>query len=239
MSPGWRGRGAAAGLVVALAVPAAAQAIQVAYTAASHDPATVARVRQARILESIAMWLDRFTPSASLLLRMADCGEANAMFYSAHAEMRLCTELVARVVGLHDGYAGPKTRAMLNGATLLWLAGHEYGHALIHGRRWPVLGREEDAADQIATVIVLRSGLPSHAITGALNFFHRALEQGDASDVHSLDPVRRINLACWAYGSDAVSFASLGTHIPSRRRAGCKAEAALMQRSVDQALRRR
>lgn len=231
--------GAALALAVALLAPGTAAAIRVAYAASSHDPATVNRVRDARLLESIAQWLDRFTPSDKLVLRMADCAEANAMYYSARAEMVLCTELVGRVVGLHDQYLDAQTRARLNGATLLWLAAHEYGHALIHGRRWPVLGREEDAADQIATLIALRSGMSAHAITGALNFFHRELSQGDASDVHSLDPVRRANIACWAYGSSPTMFAALGAQIPALRRQGCSREAALMRRGVEQALRLR
>ncbi|MFB7578580.1 DUF4344 domain-containing metallopeptidase [Streptomyces hydrogenans] len=93
---------------------------------------------------------------------------------------------------------------------------HELGHALVDLYDLPVTGREEDAVDQLA-VLLLASGDERHAdyAISAINAWGamwEASEGGDPgvagySDVHSMDGQRFFNWACWLYGSDPARFA--------------------------------
>ena len=214
---------------------AGASAIELHYPSTSGYPDITMSARRARLLEHIALWLERFASAPGLSLSLVDCGEANASYWGQRAEMRLCTEIIQRVAVANESEPDPGRRALRKGGTLLWIAAHEFGHALIHRRQWPVLGREEDAADQIATLIVLRSSLAVPSIYGAISFFNQRLDGGDPGDVHSLDPVRRINIACIAFGVDPAAFGELAGLLPPKRRAQCAAEAAHLVRSVQSA----
>ena len=51
----------------------------------------------------------------------------------------------------------PKEWGEAAGAVNSFILAHEFAHALIHNFELPVLGREEDAADGIATVVLLKA----------------------------------------------------------------------------------
>ena len=92
---------------------------------------------------------------------------------------------------------------------------HEMGHLLINELQLPVLGREEDAADQLGFVgLFLLQGKQRDA-----NFYAKLLDVADywrlewrlpkapeekvySWDSHGLDAQRFYNIACLAYGSD-------------------------------------
>jgi Putative metallopeptidase len=220
-------------LVFMLALLSAhAAPIRVAYGASQHNPGMVNRLAKAKTLESIAAHLMRFATSHELKLTLRDCGQANAMYIPYRLEIVLCTELIHQIQTLHASQSNASRRASLNGGTLLWIAAHEFGHALMHMRKWPVLGREEDAADQIATLVVMNSRLSSPALLGAMNYFSRDANLRNIGDVHSLDPQRRINIACWAYGGDPAAYQDLRNGIPSARQQTCRHEYLQIRRAV-------
>lgn len=118
----------------------------------------------------------------------------------------------------HDIFVGTQSPEIMGklwaGAFTLILM-HEVGHALVHVLDLPVLGREEDAADQIATYFLLamtppfEAGKQSAFLTGAL-WYHEQdalfYTKNSFSDEHSLNPQRQANLACMAYGKDENRF---------------------------------
>ena len=117
---------------------------------------------------------------------------------------------------------------------------HEFGHALIDAYALPVLGREEDAADSVATVFLTTSveGGAQYAFDAA-RFFHalsarqRHLAPSDYFDEHSLDEQRALSIVCWIGGSSPAELRAvkgLGL-LSSERLQRCPAEYAQKVRS--------
>ena len=92
--------------------------------------------------------------------------------------------------------------------TLVQTLFHELGHCLIDQWELPATGREEDAVDQLATVLLL-DGSPEgqkSAIHAALEFAIASSneEKGDMLfwDEHSFSKTRFYDMMCLVYGSD-------------------------------------
>lgn len=126
-----------------------------------------------------------------------------------------------------------------------FILAHEFAHALIANFELPVLGREEDAADSIATVLLL--GVPESAAYAAdagafwADFSSRQEPPALAeyADVHSLDLQRSFNVLCWVAGSSEQSFeevAELGV-LPESRLESCPQEYAQVVASIEQELK--
>lgn len=104
---------------------------------------------------------------------------------------------------------------------------HELAHALIFTYNLPVLGKEEDAADSLATVLLIEyfdSG--AEIAMSAADLFDLESEERDVLveedfwDEHSLDSQRFYTTLCHIYGSDPDQYVSLQQDIGiSERRA--------------------
>gem|GEM_PF-3313268 len=105
---------------------------------------------------------------------------------------------------------------------------HEVGHALIDVLSLSVLGREDDAADQLSSLFM--SNEPIWALSAAS--FWNDLSNGRIPDIeamadsHSLDAQRYYNLSCWAYGADPWrrDYIILESGLPDRRKQRCEEE---------------
>lgn len=96
---------------------------------------------------------------------------------------------------------------------------HETGHLLVHELGLPVLGKEEDAADALAVVLILKNTVDdvemfNTLIDAADGWYLQAEETtgegiGDLSyyDDHSLDIQRAYAMVCMMVGADAEEFA--------------------------------
>ena len=119
---------------------------------------------------------------------------------------------------------------------LLFVFYHELGHGLIHKLDLPVLGREEDAADQLATLMLMDRGTDSvggePVLTAALGWLDSwqkrdgAAEDSDYFDEHSLDMQRYANIVCLVYGSDPEKYKNLVADwdLPADRAERCPAD---------------
>jgi hypothetical protein len=131
------------------------------------------------------------------------------------------------------------------GAVNSFILAHEFGHALIHNFNLPVLGREEDAADGIATVLLLKAEEgPTYAADAAefwLNFSGRQNppKLAEYADNHSFDRQRAFNILCWIGGSNEGVLHALAENeiVPESRLASCPAEWNLLRQSVEQVLK--
>jgi len=116
---------------------------------------------------------------------------------------------------------------------------HEMGHMLIAEYNLPVLGREEDAADQIGFILLFRlyKKLPQDEIDARLldiaDYWRLewqtpkpSTEQVLAWDSHPLDEQRYYNLACLLYGSDMdrLDWLPAFTGLPYERAIYCDQE---------------
>lgn len=92
---------------------------------------------------------------------------------------------------------------------------HELAHALIEIFDLPVVGREEDAADGLATVIAIDLlEYPEIALAAALAFDAGIPPEAIPAEraywgEHSLDGQRYYNILCWVHGSDPEGTAAM------------------------------
>ena len=86
---------------------------------------------------------------------------------------------------------------------------HETGHALFSIYRVPILGREEDAADQIAGFVMLQFGRAAALTTikgSAWKWANQDWSNPAFHEVHSTPQQRFYNFLCMAYGGDPDTF---------------------------------
>ena len=120
---------------------------------------------------------------------------------------------------------------------------HELGHALIDVLQFPVLGREEDAADALSAYLTHQiweedsaAIMVADTANAYLMYSYEAEENGYETpywDEHSLDLQRYYNLVCLFYGADPAARGDFVTEfeLPENRAERCEAEYA----QVDQA----
>ena len=88
---------------------------------------------------------------------------------------------------------------------------HEMGHALIGELGLGVTGKEEDAVDELATLILIQNGKHDMAIAGtyALVLLHQFQGKGKPTpffDEHSVSEARLYDVFCMILGSDPKKF---------------------------------
>ncbi len=191
-------------------------------------------LRGRRFLEQFSEVLSVLKLPRTLTLTFAGCGESNAWYDPETTKVTFCYEYVDELtrlasskdlgpVPLQEAREGPITFVML----------HETGHAVFDLLQVPILGREEDAADIFAAVVLLRlgKGIALRTIRGAA-WQYGTLAKGetpdrsDLADVHGLNAQRYFNLLCMAYGSDPEFFAGVvqKRYLPEDRAEGCAEE---------------
>src|SRR5262249_13556814 len=125
---------------------------------------------------------------------------------------------------------------------------HEAGHAVFASLQIPVLGREEDAADQFSTLIMLRFDKEearrlilgsAYQYKGDLASPTITIAQRNFADQHGTPAQRFYNLLCTAYGSDAKLFADVVEKgfLPEDRAITCKREYAKVMYAFDTLIR--
>lgn len=115
---------------------------------------------------------------------------------------------------------------------VLFVIGHETAHALVSVFELPVLGREEDAADALATVISLKmanSFADRVVINAARGWFlsdQRDKKEGSPTpfyDEHGLDLQRAYNIVCLLVGGAPGKFTAFADEVklPKDRQQTC------------------
>jgi len=242
----------AAGVVIAglgpvKAQPAREDRVAIDYVApvnAAHQP-LFEFLKQNQALERVRGVLVAISWPRTLRLEVRGCeGEPNAWY--ENASITLCYEFLddlwrranapARPAGItrEDAFIGPFLEVSL----------HEAGHALFDLLKVPILGREEDAADQLASYYMLqlpretRSRLvlgSAYAYASELNvrsardLYKPRLQLGPHvafADEHGTPAQRLYNLLCIAYGSDKQLFAEVveKRYLPEERAELCEGE---------------
>jgi hypothetical protein len=190
------------------------------------------QMKQGRSLESLQELLSPLRLPYPLTLKVAGCdGVANAWYNNE--VITVCYELLAAIVrnaATHDLPEGVTPADTIIGPVLdVFL--HETGHAVFRMLEIPVLGREEDAADQFSAFIMLRLSKDEARRMILGTAYHRAIQMPpgetpsrDAfSDEHSMPAQRAFNVMCIAYGADKKLFADLveKDFLPRKRSESC------------------
>ncbi|MDO5647153.1 DUF4344 domain-containing metallopeptidase [Paracoccus sp. (in: a-proteobacteria)] len=123
-------------------------------------------------------------------------------------------------------------------ANTLWIFYHELGHALIDQLDLPVLGKEEDAADQLAILLSDalwdRDRADQIASDVALAFWLAGQDQTEPPawwDEHSTDQQRHYTVACLYYAGDPERRRHVldAVDLPPERVELCEAERAQVE----------
>jgi putative metallopeptidase DUF4344 len=120
---------------------------------------------------------------------------------------------------------------------LFFAVAHELGHAMFDIFDAPVFGRQEDAADQFATFMMLQFGGEQalQLINGAAYGYHAYIKDlstkqqvtlplAALSSDHGTPEERYFNLICIAYGYDQRLFSLEMNKIPPSRARKCRDE---------------
>jgi hypothetical protein len=193
------------------------------------------RLKKRQVLEELAQFLSPLKLPLTLRLKTAECGEIMPDYEPLELRVRLCYEWIEfaekRAPKPDERLSGLISRSdAIAGSTVAILL-HEVGHALFDILEVPVLGREEDAADQIAGFIMLQFGkdVARTAINGsAFTWITRASTstKPNLADAHSTPQQRVYTFACIAYGGDPTTFGDYVQRelLPKERAANCKSE---------------
>jgi len=153
--------------------------------------------------------------------------------------------LVLDVESSSNPEIGPEELGEQAAAVDSFILAHEFAHALIANFELPVLGKEEDAADSIATVVLLNVPEGAAYAADAASFwadFSSRQEPpalSDYADAHSLDLQRAFDVLCWVAGSSRQSFeevAELGA-LPESRLETCPQEYSQLVASIERELK--
>jgi hypothetical protein len=174
----------------------------------------------------------------SVRVGAGECNTTNAFFRPTPEPptVIICYEMVAAIA--NEFRLDRLTPQQLDAATmgtLDFILYHEIGHSLVHVLNLPITGREEDAVDQFATVVLTRNN--PDATVWAARFFKefndpghlglkrwRGIFRNAFADEHSLDEQRFFNILCWTYGASPTNRQRLLSAIPPARAARCPGE---------------
>jgi hypothetical protein len=187
------------------------------------------RLQKRRLLEEFSQFLAPLRLPLKIRLITKECETANAFFNFVDMSITMCYELIAEIEN-----RAPKTRTPEGITRQEAIVGevvgtmlHEAGHMISRLFLLPVLGREEDTADQIAAFVMLQFGkdVARTLIRGEVHGWNwRARNYLTAYwGVHSTNLQRQHTYLCIAYGGDPATFQDLVNNgwLPKTRAANC------------------
>ena len=173
------------------------------------------RLKARHVLEEFRRFLAPLRLPNKLPVQTTECGVANS-WYESTSGVTICYEFIdwmERVAPSQPQASGLTPEDAIVGP-FIQVIFHELGHAVFDRLKVPIMGREEDAADQFAGYIMLMLGkdVAKRTLPGAAYFWAATAtpySKTDFADVHG-DPVQRsYNYLCMAYGGYPDEFANL------------------------------
>jgi len=246
---------ATSGPAPAIADEMAAGRIQIAYVPPkdpAHQP-LYALLQQRRALEKVQTAFGAFRLPRDVTVRTIGCdGVANAWYQpiDGRPTVTLCYEYLQEVwekLPQQTNMAGVTQVDALAGQ-LFFAVAHEFGHLSFDVYGVPVFGREEDAADNFATYIMLHFRDDARRLVGgaawSYNMFIKDFKDNPKATLplaafssnHGQPEERYYNLLCITYGSDQKHYADLveNGYLPQARAKDCKYEFDVLQFAFQQ-----
>jgi hypothetical protein len=195
------------------------------------------RLVASRLLDTIAAGLnDTLRLPENVVIAASECTEPNAFYRPEARRVTLCYELLA---DLNRRFSRSPQADILVAGTTAFVLLHEVGHALIHVLDLPTTGSEEDAVDQLATLLMLGEGPvgDSLAFAAAAWFLQSApqtrIDPLAFADEHGLDAQRVYSILCWVHGRDPLRYPEIVKEgwLPASRAERCPAEYFRISRS--------
>jgi len=217
-------------------------------TSADHQP-IYKLLKERQGLEKLRELLSPLRLPHRLLLETTSCdGISNA--FSNEVSVAVCYEFLDDIwknapeqttpggVAPIDALIGPFLDVFL----------HEAGHAVLRALKIPLFGRQEDAADQFSTYIMLQFDKEearrlimgsAYQYKGDLSSPTVTIKQQAFADEHGTSAQRFFNLLCTAYGADPKLFKDVVEKgfLPEDRAVGCEREYAQLSHAFDTLIR--
>lgn len=221
-----------AGALAALALssaPAAAQGRWLVSYPEAQDPVHAAMQQafaQGNILSSMIDPLNEYFPlSRDVTVELAECGRPGAFYDPSRPAVQVCYELMVELAETLMSDEDGDDQVFVGAFALILL--HQVGHAFVDLMELPVNATPEEAADQMAVVMVgfAEEGLQS-AVEGAIALHEMELDwENPGSGSTALSGRRLENLLCLLYGTnpDAHEWIVEEGHLPAARASGCEA----------------
>ncbi|MDW6023719.1 DUF4344 domain-containing metallopeptidase [Mesorhizobium sp. BAC0120] len=193
------------------------------------------QLKDRNFLEKLQKFLSPIRLPRALLVKLDGCnGEADAFYdsdviticyeYIDHLRNTMPAETTPAGVTPIDALEGPLFDTCL----------HEAAHALFDMLEVPVLGREEDAADQLSSFIILQLGKEeARRVIGGVAYAFKTEAAAKApptmtefAGVHGTPAQRAYNVLCIAYGADHEFFGYIvdDGYLPKKRAEECEFE---------------
>ena len=199
------------------------------------------RYKASRAFETITAEINESLVLPGVLdVQMASCGIPNAFYDPSGGRIIMCYELVTYFIEVftESGLSGEELDKAVHGAVLFTFY-HEIGHSLVDVLELPITGREEDAVDQLATVVLVNEGESGAqmALAGAKWFLIESDKEKDDEmvfwAVHSLHKQRYFDISCMVYGFAPHTFGDLvgSKGIPRGRAMRCPSQYQRIERS--------
>lgn len=179
-----------------------------------------------------------------IYLSFEDCEAPDAYYDPEKRQITLCHQIIDEYYELFAIKIKDKTK--LDAAVRAAVSStffHELGHALVDAWKIPITGREEDAVDQLSTLVLIEATEDGDkmALAGALSFKLYADFAGAEPiywDEHSLDAQRFFDTICLVYGHDQEKYDYLIKEqtLPEERAALCIEDYERISRSWRQLL---
>jgi putative metallopeptidase DUF4344 len=168
----------------------------------------------------------------ALPVMFKECGQINAFYQPGAHAIQMCHDLYDDLVGLFKKSGADEAKSVeLARGTLFFVFFHELGHALVGELGLPITGKGEDAADELATLVMIQLGAPGFkAALAAAQWFDTMAKRPGAKNVfydeHSFNEQRVVSITCLLYGADQKRWAPLmqSLKIPDRRLRKCVAD---------------
>jgi len=171
---------------------------------------------QQALSQVIANLNDKIALPRDIVVSFEDCDSPDAFYDTDSRQLTMCYQLIDEYYDLFGRKLKDKTK--LDNAVRGAVASaffHELGHGLVDVWKLPITGKEEDAVDQLSTLILMNDTANGEqmALDGAFCFkLYADLDRGQKKtfwDEHSLDEQRFYDSICLIYGRDPDKYAYL------------------------------
>jgi hypothetical protein len=241
-----------AGLVVAAMAAKPSVLVAFADPQTADDTNVLAVIKQHGWLDPVLARLKAFKLKRPVTFKMRTCSGRDTAWYEDDT-VTVCYRYVGDIIR-HAARADrppwvSEEEAIAGGVVDVFF--HEFGHAFFEQHNVPVLGREEDAADQFAAYLMLTPGRQEAAslIKGIAYIYlrwlrdyggrgqrQRTLTSGAriyAADPHGSAAQRFFNVVCFAMGTGEEAFKELARQadLPEDRAEGCGEEYGLFNKA--------
>lgn len=171
-------------------------------------------LKRRQVLERLQGFLTPLRLPKELSVRLSQC-DAETMPYQSGGPVTICYEMVQRITDITvQNTKDANEQALIIDGTFVQAVLHEVAHAVFDLLQVPIWGREEDAADRVAALIMMQFGdqVAVTTIIGTARFFEyskHAWTGGDFAEEESPEAQRFYNYLCIAYGGDPITFSFL------------------------------